>query len=78
MSAASIPASTDGELVAFMIFCAEAHIAWADWFEANPEKEATYVATGEWDSAKDHRTIADNYYRMANRFEEIRHDAQGH
>lgn len=37
------------------------HIHWAEYFEANPEKEKEYVATGEWDNAKEHRRIVKIY-----------------
>jgi len=39
----------------------QTHIAWAEYFEQHPEIEKEYLATGEWDTAKEHRRIASVY-----------------
>jgi len=39
----------------------ESHELWANKFEANPEDEKKYVATGEWDDAKTHRGYIAKY-----------------
>jgi hypothetical protein len=33
----------------------DTHLHWAEHFEAHPELEMEYVASGEWDSAETHR-----------------------
>ena len=40
------------------------HVFWAEYFEANPDVEKEYVATGEWDNAKEHRNLIDQYDKI--------------
>ena len=42
------------------------HRQWAEYFEKNPEIEKEYVATGEWDSAKEHRELMADYDNILN------------
>lgn len=37
------------------------HIDWAKYFEDNPKIEKKYTSTGEWDNAKEHRSIISKY-----------------
>lgn len=39
----------------------ETHRKWAEYFEAYPDLEEKYVATGEWDDAKEHRRLEAGY-----------------
>lgn len=39
------------------------HADWAAYFEAHPYIEAERVATGEWDTAKKHRVLMEQYDR---------------
>ena len=52
------------ECIDFLNYCIKAHNSWVKCFEANPEEEARYVATGEWDSAKKHREYTDTYQKI--------------
>ncbi len=49
---------TKEECVSFLDDCKEIHIFWAE-----PGEEAGYVATGEWDSAEEHREYAHKYQK---------------
>ena len=40
------------------------HINWAKYFEANPDIEKEYIATGKWDSAKKHRDYVKKYDKV--------------
>lgn len=42
-------------------FFSKTHIDWAIYFEENPNIEKEHTATGEWDSAKQHRKIVTKY-----------------
>ena len=42
----------------------QSHISWAEFFEANPNIEKEYVLTGEWDTAKEHRNIINQYNKI--------------
>lgn len=37
------------------------HIDWAEFFEANPEKEREFISNGHWDDAIEHRNIVYQY-----------------
>jgi hypothetical protein len=39
----------------------QSHVAWAEYFEKNPELEREYVSRGIWDDAAEHRRIVDCY-----------------
>ena len=39
----------------------QTHISWAEYFEEHPDVAAEYTATGEWDSAVEHRRLATIY-----------------
>lgn len=43
-----------------------AHLEWAEYFEANPDIEKQYVATGEWADAKKHRDYVNQYDKILN------------
>ena len=45
----------------FLVANGETHKRWAEYFEANPEVEAEYVAMGTWDDAKEHRRLEAGY-----------------
>ena len=47
--------------LAFLKANGETHTRWAEYFEANPDEEAKYVATGDWDDAKEHRRLEAGY-----------------
>ena len=51
----------------FLEHCLDSHIQWAEWFEANPDEEAKYVATGEWEDSESHRMIAKRYQVIINK-----------
>jgi hypothetical protein len=42
----------------------QTHVDWAEHFEKHPEIEKQYLATGEWDDAKEHRRIIASYDRV--------------
>ncbi len=42
------------------------HVQWAEHFETNPDEEKEYVATGEWDTAKEHRKYVEKYNKILN------------
>lgn len=50
------------------------HTDWAAYFERYPDLEAQYVASGDWDDAKEHRRIAAMY---DNAIECLRGDTAG-
>jgi hypothetical protein len=52
-----------GALIDELTFMRKTHVGWAEHFEREPEVEARYVATGEWDDAKEHRRCIDVYDR---------------
>lgn len=62
---------SDHEIVAFLTANGETHRKWADFMEANPEQEARYVATGDWDNAKEHRRLQAGYEFAVMRFKEL-------
>lgn len=47
--------------IADMEMMRKTHVDWAEHFERHPEVEAQYVATGEWDDAKEHRRLVSMY-----------------
>ena len=51
------------EVLAFLRANRETHRKWAEYFEAYPDKEAEYVATGEWDGAAEQRRLEAGYTR---------------
>ena len=64
----------DRELIEFLTANGKTHTNWAAWFEANPDKEAEYVATGEWDDAKEHRRLEGGYHKARARLESLLSD----
>ena len=40
------------------------HIEWAEYFEAHPDIEKGYIASGEWDTAEEHRNIIKQYDKV--------------
>ncbi len=42
----------------------DSHIYWAEYFENNPDIEKKYVKTGDWDTAKEHRNIINQYDKV--------------
>jgi hypothetical protein len=64
--AASRAASDDEIALAIrdMVAFRQSHVVWAEHFEAHPEIEAQYLATGKWDSAREHRQIVASYDRV--------------
>ncbi len=55
---------TKEECIDFLGYCKEAHISWAKRFDADPEEEADYTSTGEWDSAEKHREYTHKYQKI--------------
>ncbi len=50
----------------------QTHVGWAEYFEGNPVIEKGYVATGEWDTAEEHRNIVNKYDKVLNILEKIK------
>jgi hypothetical protein len=54
-----------------LAFMRQTHVGWAEHFERDPAIEAKYVATGEWDGAKEHRRCIDVYDRAIATIKEL-------
>jgi len=42
------------------------HVQWAEYFEKYPDIEKEYIKTNEWDSAKIHRELVQQYNNVLN------------
>jgi hypothetical protein len=58
-------------LMAELEFYRKTHLDWASYFEKNPDKEQSYVATGEWDNVAEHRRVARVYDRVLSILKQI-------
>lgn len=50
----------------------DSHIYWAEYFEDNPDIEKEYVATGDWNTAEEHRNLINQYDRVLNILKSIK------
>ncbi len=49
------------QAISDLLWMRETHVQWAEYFEKHPKIEAQYVATRNWDDAKEHRRIVTMY-----------------
>jgi len=56
------------DVIKFLKECQKTHTEWAEYFEKDPEIEAQYVGSGEWEDAAAHRQLEKQYNQVIQKY----------